>query len=175
VTDPSEGRDGTTVAALAIHVATLRREVAALTAKVTTLTSKQIQHTAQLSDIADLRRQVEQILSTLTAGDADDAPGWFWLTMTDEERDDKLSELTDWVDTVLRVQYPDYVGETLKPCWPNHPEARWELAWLYHLWTSAYLAERPSPRDVADWHDRWLPGVITRLRQLTSRCGPACQ
>jgi len=32
---------------------------------------------------------------------------WFWLTMTEEEREAKFSELHDWVETVLREQYPD--------------------------------------------------------------------
>ena len=27
--------------------------------------------------------------------------------------------------------YPDYLAGHIRPCWPNHPEARWELAWLH--------------------------------------------
>jgi hypothetical protein len=66
--------------------------------------------------------------------------------MTEQEQREKFSEQADWVETVLRVQYPGYLADQLKPCWPNHPEARWELAWLYQLWSLTYLARRPRPR-----------------------------
>ena len=65
--------------------------------------------------------------------------------MTDQKRDERLSELSDWVETVLRTQYPGYLADQIRPCWPNHPEARWELTWLYQLWSLAYLTRRPSP------------------------------
>ena len=54
--------------------------------------------------------------------------------MPDQERDENLTELSDWVETVLRPSTPDYTAGQIRSCWPNHPEARWELAWLYHLW-----------------------------------------
>ena len=95
--------------------------------------------------------------------------------MTDQKRDEKLSELSDWVETVLRTQYPGYLAGQIRPCWPNHPEARWELAWLYQLWTLAYLTKRPAPKDAADWHDRWAPGVIRRLGAVMRRCEAGCR
>jgi hypothetical protein len=173
VTEPTEGRDESpSVAALAIHVSSVRRDVEELATKVGVLVAKQREHTAVLHDLTDLRQQVEQILSTLTP-DEDSPTTWFWLTMSDQERSEKLGELHDWVETVLRAQYPDYIADHIKPCWPNHPEARWELAWLYHLWSSAYLIDRPAPKEAADWHDRWLPGATRRLSQNMSRCEEA--
>ena len=171
MTDPPQGRDGSpSVAALAIHLSGLRRDVESLAAKVDTLTSTQQDHAAVLADITELRHQVEQIIAILTDQDDVTPAAWFWLTMTDHERHKRLSELRDWVDTVLRKQYPDYLADQIKPCWPNHPEARWELAWLYQLWTRAYLAKRPAPKDAADWHDRWTPGVIRRLSEVMRQC-----
>jgi hypothetical protein len=41
---------------------------------------------------------------------------------------------------------PDYLADHVKPCWPNHPEARWELTWLYQLWTLTYLTTRHPQR-----------------------------
>ena len=174
MTEPTEGRDGSpSVAALAVHVNSLRREIEDLATKVGGLVAKQREHTAVLHDLTDLRHQVEQILATLT--EDDDAPTtWFWLTMSDQERDEKFAELRDWVETVLRVQYPDYLADQIRSCWPNHPEARWELAWLYQLWSAAYLGERRAPRDAADWHDRWVPGVIRRLQESTAKCHREC-
>jgi hypothetical protein len=48
---------------------------------------------------------VEKILDLVTEEDESSRP-WFWLTMPERESGEKLSELTDWVETVLRVQYP---------------------------------------------------------------------
>jgi hypothetical protein len=176
VTDPSRGRDGSPpVAALAVQVSGLRRDVEALTARVDVLTRTQEEHAVVLEGITELRRQVEQILALVSEDDKASSSGWFWLTMDEHVREEKFGELFDWVETVLRIQYPDYVADQIRPCWPNHPEARWELAWLYQLWCAAYLAKRPTPKDAADWHDRWSPGVIRRLSQVMAGCERACQ
>ena len=127
-----------------------------------------------IDDVAQLRHQVHQILTILSADEARSPAAWFWLTMTDQERRDKHSELLDWVESVLRKQYPDYLADRIRPCWPNHPEARWELACLYQLWSAAYLADRPTARDAADWHDRWSPGAIHRLTRVMSQCEGKC-
>jgi hypothetical protein len=76
-----------------------------------------------------LGRQVERILALLT-GDQGAPAGSFWLTINSQGRADKLGELTDWVDAVLRTQYPGHLAGQIRPCWANHPEALWELTWL---------------------------------------------
>jgi hypothetical protein len=176
VTNQPQGRDGASpsIAALAILVDELRREAEELASKVNDLASTQRQHAVLLEGLAELRRQIDRILSTLTEQDEDAPTTWFWLTMSEHERDEKLSELADWVETVLRVQYPDYLAGHIRPCWPDHPEARWELAWLYQQWSLAYLAEHSAPRDAADWHDRWSPGVVRRLTAVMGKCGEGC-
>ena len=88
-----------------------------------------------LRDVNDLKQQIERILDILDAERDASPAAWFWPTMSDQEREAKFSELYDWVETVLREQYPNYLADHIKPCWPNHPEARWELTWLYRLWT----------------------------------------
>jgi hypothetical protein len=172
---PPNGRDEQpAVAALAIQLVQLRRAIESLAHKVDGLASTQRRHSQALADVAQLRSQIEQILNMLDTENEASPAQWFWLTMTDEEREAKFSELYDWVETVLRQQYPDYLADHLKPCWPNHPEARWELAWLYQLWTGTYLGARSVARDAADWHDRWTPGVIGRLSQALTHCQGNC-
>jgi hypothetical protein len=139
------------------------------------LTRTQEEHAVVLEGITELRGQVEKIVALLSEDGKTSSSGWFWLTMDEQAREEKFSELYDWVETVLRAQYPGYLADQVRPCWTNHPEARWELAWLYQLWSLAYLSKRPAPKDVADWHDRWAPGVIRRLSQLMARCESACQ
>jgi hypothetical protein len=175
MTDPQDRDQSPAVAALAVRVDGLRRRIETLATKVDVLTSTQQEHAAGLDGIAELRNQIEQILAILDNDDESSPGEWFWLTMTDKQRNERLDELSDWVETVLRSQYPGYLAGQIRPCWPNHPEARWELAWLYQLWTHAYLTSRPAPKDAADWHDRWSPGVIRRLSQIMRRCEESCQ
>ena len=176
MTDPPSGREeSASVATLAVRVDALRRDVESLAAKVNTSAAKQREQAAALAGITELREQVEQILAIVTGEDDPSAVTWFWLTMSEQERTEKFSELSDWVETVLRAQYPDYLAEQIRPCWPNHPEARWELAWLYQMWSLTYLAERRVPKDAADWHDRWSPGVIRRLSAVMGPCEGTCR
>jgi hypothetical protein len=163
------------VAALAIQVSELRHRVDSLTTRMDALTRTQQEHAVVLEGIAELRDQVEKVLTILAEDEEDSAEPWFWLTMDEQAREYRLSELYDWVETVLRVQYPDYLTGQILPCWPNHPEARWEFAWLYQLWQAAYLARRAALKDAADWHDRWSPGVIRRLATVMGRCEGSCQ
>ncbi|HUK68831.1 MAG TPA: hypothetical protein VLW50_08790 [Streptosporangiaceae bacterium] len=78
---------------LAVHLNGLRREVESLATKVEALASTQQEHGAVLDDISELRYQVEQILATLTEGDGASPAESFWLRMSEQVRDDKLSEL----------------------------------------------------------------------------------
>jgi hypothetical protein len=174
MTDREAHGDSPSVAALAIQVSELRRGVDSLTKRTDTLTRTQREHAVVLEGVAELRDQVEKVLTILTE-EEDSSEPWFWLTMDDQAREYRYSELYDWVETVLRVQYPDYLTGQVQPCWPNHPEARWDLAWLYQLWHAAYLSKRPAVKDVADWHDRWSPGVMRRLGHLMTSCDSACQ
>lgn len=176
MTSPPDSRDpAPSVAALAVQIHSLGRDVDSLTSTTSELASTQRQHTILLDGLAELRTQIDHILELVTSPDGDTPVTWFWLTMPGEERDEKLTELSDWVDTVLCIQYPDYTAGHIRSCWPSHPEARWELAWLYHLWTRAYLADHPAPKDAADWHDRWAPGVIRRLDAVMRRCEAGCR
>lgn len=176
MTDSPRGRDGSpSVAALAVQVSGLRRDVEALAVRVDVLTRTQEEHAVVLEGFTELRGQVEQILALVSEDDNASPSGWFWLTMDELAREEKFGELFDWVETVLRTQYPDYLAGQIRPCWPNHPEARWELAWLYQLWSAAYLVKRPAWKDAADWHDRWWPGALRRLSVIMNDCHGDCQ
>jgi hypothetical protein len=159
---------------LAIEVSVLRHDVESLANRADEIARTQQKDAAAFDGIPELRCQVERILALLTDDQAASA-GWFWLTLDGQAREDKLGELTDWVEAVLRAQYPGYLAEQIRPCWPKHPEALWELTWLYRLWCRAYLTKRPVPKDAADWHDRWAPGVLRRLGQVMARCDLTCQ
>ena len=96
MTEPPQERDQSpAVAALAVWVDGLRRRVETLATSIDDLTSTQQEHATVLDGIAQLRRQVEQILAILGNDDEPSPAQWFWLTMTDQKRDEGLSELSD--------------------------------------------------------------------------------
>ncbi len=89
--------------------------------------------------------------------------------MKDTEYADALRGLARWVTAVLLQRYPA-AGAVLPPCWPAHPAVVEELDWLYWDWTGWALEPDARSRDAADWHDRWLPGVLARIRPQLATC-----
>ena len=86
-----------------------------------------------------------------------------WWIVDDAAAREMFTALHAWVERFLRPQYPGYLRH-LRPCWPNHREAVWELSTLRAEWDRIYRDE--DNRDLQGaltWHDRLLPGVIARL------------
>jgi len=90
--------------------------------------------------------------------------------MSHAEYADALHGLARWVTGVLVRRYPA-TSMCLPPCWPAHPAVVEELDWLYWDWTGWALDPEARSRDAADWHDRWLPGVLARIRPQLAACG----
>jgi hypothetical protein len=90
-------------------------------------------------------------------------PAPYWLGLAPAEQHERLAELYSWVEEFLRPNYPGYTS-ALRPCWPNHPEAIWELSTLRTEWLRTYGDE--NNRDLNGalwWHERWLQGALARL------------
>lgn len=134
-----------------------------------------LKHTEAL---AHLRQQVEQLNGETTGtlanvlvrleaveGAAEAASdrtvsSWSWQHLDPDAAETLTTELGQWVDWV-RQRYP--LARRIPPCWGDHPEIVEELTALWLAWQAAY-AEPDSPLTAAaDWHDRWLPGVLHRL------------
>ena len=73
--------------------------------------------------------------------------------------EDILTRLAQWVAGVY-LRYPD---ARLPDCWLWHPEVVEELLWLHQAWLAAY-AEGARVTAAADWHDRYRPGVVARIK-----------
>jgi hypothetical protein len=83
-----------------------------------------------------------------------------WRTIGHHGAEELWTQLTDWV-AWIRNRYP-HAGR-IPPCWADHPEQVEELTALWLAWQHAY-EDRDAPLSAAaDWHDRWLPGVLYRL------------
>ena len=63
--------------------------------------------------------------------------------------------------------------DELPDCWALHPPVVAELSWLRTAYVQAYLT-RSTPQLGADWHTRWRPAVLTRIRELIKpdECSP---
>ena len=79
-----------------------------------------------------------------------------------------LAELAAWLELVY-LRYPD-AAQGLPECWCWHPDVVEELLWLMHAWLAAYQGKAASVGLVADWHDRYRPGVVRRVRAAAGSC-----
>jgi len=125
---------------------------------------------------------VEQVATSVTehlvtTGRAP-APSWFTLPTHATNPSDTggavaevarvVEELSGWLATVL-LRYPD-AAAVLPECWLWHPDLVEELVWLSHAWHAAYTGPTASPAAAGDWHDRYRPGVIERLKRNAAGC-----
>ena len=110
---------------------------------------------------------VTEILDSPPRGPA--APCWIGLDPAEHAA--QLAELRQWANTVLRREYGGY---QLAACWANHPHAIWELSTLAAEWHRTYSSNQPSLDRALEFHDRWLPGTMRRIADITRRCNPEC-
>jgi hypothetical protein len=162
--EPSPPGD-TATAALAAQVAALRGQVRLIFAR---LDKAGLTEDLNLADrLAELARTVTQALDTPPRGPA--APCWIGLSPQDHAA--RLTALRQWADTILRREYGGY---QLPGCWANHPHAIWELSTLAAEWHRTYSRKQPSLDRALEFHDRWLPGTMRRVADITRRCNPEC-
>jgi hypothetical protein len=162
---PEPSPAGEAIARLAVQVAALRGQVR--------LINERLDNAGLTGDLnlpgrlADLARTVTEALDGPPRDPA--APCWIGLDPPDHAR--QLTELRQWADTVLHREYGGY---QLRGCWANHPHAIWELSTLAAEWHRTYSRKRPSLDRALEFHDRWLPGTMRRIADITRRCNPEC-
>ena len=112
--------------------------------------------------LVEVKRLRERLDEALARRQLEPPPAPWWCVDEAEGRA-MLAELSEWVGTFLRRHYPGYAAR-LPGCWASHPEAVWELSTLRAEWQRIYDDE--DNRDLQGalaWHDRWFPGVLSRL------------
>ena len=95
-----------------------------------------------------------------------------WHDLTPEEYAAHLADLAGWLDTFLAA-YPS-AAASIRECWRAHKDAVTELGLIWCEFTRIYAAERPSLDEALVFHDRWLPGVLKRVQQITANCATGC-
>jgi len=118
----------------------------------------------QMLLLIQVKRLAERLNDALAKRQLAPPPAPWWC-VSEAEVQSMLAELRHWVENFARKHYPACIAR-LPPCWPNHPEALWELSTLMAEWERVY--GDADNRDLAGalwWHERWLPGVIARLEK----------
>ncbi|MBO0727924.1 MAG: DUF4913 domain-containing protein [Acidimicrobiaceae bacterium] len=86
---------------------------------------------------------------------------WCWRYATENGERELWHELIGWVRWI-RQRYP--LARRIPDCWAEHPEIVEELTALWLAWQAAYVEADAPLTAAAEWHDRWLPGVLYRLQ-----------
>ena len=119
-----------------------------------------------------LRGEVDVLLSERQEQDKAKNPPVDWASLSAKQAAEQWPILARWVGEVLVPRY-ELSRDELPDCWALHPPVVAELSWLRTAYAQAYLTRSP-PQLSADWHTRWRPAVLTRIRDLikSDECSP---
>jgi hypothetical protein len=149
--------------ASASAVAGLAREVEGLRMAVEPMKSLP----AQVDELARVvRRLAEQTAAAPASGGG--APSWLDLPADLDTVRVVLVDLTGWMRDVF-LRYADG-AQGLPECWMWHPDVVEELLWLMFAWVAAYRDEDATVARAGDWHDRYRPGVVKRIKTAAGTC-----
>lgn len=139
------------------------------------LAAQRAELNALIGDVRDLTDAVASVADQLIRGASSGAGGfaggrapWCWRGIDDETAAQLWRDLSEWV-AWLRGRYP--IAEQLPTCWPRHPELIEELTALRAFWNAGYLDPAAHPSGACDFHDRWLPGMLNRIKTWGIHCG----
>jgi len=116
------------------------------------------------AEVEDLAARLDELAS---GGIEGTVTAWCWRDIGRVGAALLWKRLAFWVGW-LRARYP--ISEQLPACWWRHPELVEELTALYLAWRAAYTDPAAHLTAPADWHDRWLPGTLARVRRWGVYC-----
>ncbi|MGH3859630.1 hypothetical protein [Actinokineospora sp.] len=149
-------------------VAGLAREVETLRRAIRKAAPVQDAHAVQLHKLAGQLDELAQATARKGPADKVVAPSWLSLPSDADAVAEVLDELLTWLCAVY-LRYAD-AAASLSDCWLWHPEVVEELVWLMHTWIAAYEDENASATAAGDWHDRYRPGVVRRIKTAIGTC-----
>jgi hypothetical protein len=142
----------------------LERRLEELTSRLGDVGDKAGEHDTLIRQLAGSISQLARTVAGDDAGDGPPAHPRTWLQIDDAVvAREILADLIEWVDAV----YLRYPRAHLPSCWLWHPPVIEELWWLRNLHREAY---RGGWTRVAEWHDRYRPGVVRRVGDAVGDC-----
>ena len=79
--------------------------------------------------------------------------------------------LPTWVAWWNLRYAPNDAQLRIPDCWAEHGGLAAEVATLEATWRKAFNDARAAPDAAQNWHDRWLPGFLARMKMwLSSDC-----
>jgi hypothetical protein len=112
------------IAALAAQLEELRSQLARYTGETSHLRAGPEADSGQVLMLRhEIKKPDQKITATIASREDDAPPAPYWTGLSGEELAAESGELRAWAD---RVQWPGYMDK-IAPCWPNHPEAVWDL------------------------------------------------
>jgi hypothetical protein len=146
------------VAGLASELAELRRNILTLRGMA-----------GQVEDLARVVGELAERVAALAARPADaHAVSWLDLPPDTAVAAEVLQQLVWWLGEVF-LRYPD-AQQVLSDCWLWHPDVVEELLWIQAMWHTAYRTDEATAAKAGDWHDRYRPGVVRRIKQSVGTC-----
>jgi len=188
---PPGGELAAQLATLAVDQTTVRRRLETLADQVATH-AKAVDRVPELA--ATLRALAKEAKALKEPTAPTEPPLWDWSAMPRKQAEKAWDTLTSWVREVLIGVYrlvdtseqwthtdhdalaglgltdPDRgKGRLLVPrCWYHHPDVVAELGWLAQNWLETYRSAEGRTIRAADWHDRYLPGVLRRINDTST-------
>jgi hypothetical protein len=175
------GQHGEQLASLVEQLHALTEQVAQTTARHTDLTTAVSEdlaprvgalHQLVTEELGRLRGDVDVLLAERKEWDKTKNAPVDWAALTEQQAAAQWPILARWVGEVLVPRY-ELTRDDLPDCWALHPPVVPELSWLRTAYVQAHLTRSP-PQLGADWHTRWRPAVLTRIRELIKpdECSP---
>lgn len=156
-TEDGEPPEGTAVRRLEAVVVAQQRAIEQLRSDFQVLLEEVAKSFASITQ--DL--QAVQTRRIPTVADTQDVLFRDWRELGAEEAGALWGELEDWLGW-LHSRYP--LRGRLPACWWRHPAAVEEVTALYRAWRAAYGDPHAARYLPLDWHARWLPAALERIR-----------
>jgi hypothetical protein len=123
-------------------------------------------------ELGRLRGEIDTLLSERKEQNKTKNQPVDWAALSEEQAAEQWPILARWIGETLVPRY-ELTRDELPDCWALHPPVVAELSWLRTAYLQAYLNRSP-PQLGADWHIRWRPAVLTRIRELIKpdECSP---
>jgi hypothetical protein len=164
--EPAPRALGESLAALAAQIADLRGQIHAISERL---------DEAGLSADMNLAARFEDLAQTVADALEAAAPRGpaapYWIGLDRDTYATRLADLRQWADTVLRQHYG---GCELRDCWaatstPSGNCRPWPPNGI-----APTAAAAPDLARALEFSDRWLPGTMRRITDITRACMPQC-